>query len=122
MVGTFTRSPAARRQLKGLEATWAEPLNRNPKDRRWAIMPTLIEAFSRALKIVQGANCLARLAKRGNHVKIHYFSPHRLPAFCKAMNTSYADPPIINTHWSLKHEIHCGAILLPPSCRATAAT
>jgi hypothetical protein len=42
--------------------------------------------------------------------------------FCNVMNTSYADPPKLHKHWTLRREIHCVAVFLPPSCRASAAT
>jgi hypothetical protein len=38
------------------------------------------------------------------------------------VNTSYADPPKIHKRWILRREIDCVAVLLPPSCRASAAT
>jgi hypothetical protein len=42
--------------------------------------------------------------------------------FCNALNTSYADPPKIHNRWTLRREIHCVAVLLPPGIRASAAT
>jgi ABC-type enterobactin transport system permease subunit len=42
--------------------------------------------------------------------------------FCNMVNTSYADPPKLHKRWTLWSEIHCGAVLLSPSCRASAAT
>ena len=41
---------------------------------------------------------------------------------CNIMNTSYADPPKIHKRWSLSREIHCGAVLLSHSTRASAAS
>jgi hypothetical protein len=42
--------------------------------------------------------------------------------FCNSMNTSYPDPHKIHKRWALRREIHCVAVLLPPGCRASAAT
>ena len=42
--------------------------------------------------------------------------------FCNAMNTSYADPPMLHKRRTLRREIHCVATLLPTDCRASAAT
>ena len=47
--------------------------------------------------------------------------PPRRP-FCNIMNTSSADPPKMQKHWFLSHEIHCGAVLLTPVRRASAAS
>ena len=41
---------------------------------------------------------------------------------CNIVNTSYAHSPKIYKRWPLRREIDCGAVLLPPSCRASAAT
>jgi hypothetical protein len=41
---------------------------------------------------------------------------------CNNVNTSYADPPKMQLHWSLSHEIHCGAVLLSPGSRTSAAS
>jgi len=38
------------------------------------------------------------------------------------VNTSYADPLKIHQRWCLIREIHCVAVLLPPSCWASAAS
>jgi len=42
--------------------------------------------------------------------------------FCNIVNTSYADPPKMHLSSSLSREIHCGAVLLSPGSRASAAT
>jgi hypothetical protein len=41
---------------------------------------------------------------------------------CNIVNTSYADPPKLHKRWTLRREIDCVAVFLPPSCRASAAT
>jgi hypothetical protein len=41
---------------------------------------------------------------------------------CIKVNTSYADPPKMQQRLSLSHEIHCGAVLLSPGSRTSAAS
>ena len=58
-----------------------------------------------------------------NHASLCYFVSEVLPALlCNIVNTSYADPPKMHQRWPLNHEIHCGAVLLSPGSRASAAT
>jgi len=67
-------------------------------------------------------NCLARLIKKINLAKTHYCRLSGSQSFCNATNTSYADPPKIQQHWSLSRENHCGAVLLLPGSRARVAS
>jgi hypothetical protein len=63
------------------------------------------------------------VAKWINHASLCYFVSEVLPALlCNIVNTSYADPPKMHQRWPLNHEIHCGAVLLSPGSRASAAT
>jgi len=57
-----------------------------------------------------------------NLAKLHYYGFGRPGAFCNTTNTSYADPPKMHLSSSLSREIHCGALLLMPGSRASAAT
>jgi len=41
---------------------------------------------------------------------------------CNIVNSSYADPPKIHKRWTLRREIDCVAVILPPGRRASAAT
>ena len=41
---------------------------------------------------------------------------------CNMVNTSYADSPKFHKRWTLRREIDCGAVLLSPCTRASAAT
>ena len=47
--------------------------------------------------------------------------PPRHP-FCNIMSTSYADSPKMQLHWPFSREIHCGAVVLSPCTRASAAS
>jgi hypothetical protein len=58
-----------------------------------------------------------------NHASLYYCVAGLPPALlCNIVNTSYANPPKLHQRWPLKREIHCGAVLLSPSSRASAAT
>ena len=63
------------------------------------------------------------MAKWINQTTLWYYVSEVPPALlCDIMNTSYAGPPKMHQRWNLRCKIHCVAVLLPPSCRASAAT
>ena len=80
MVGTFTRSPVAEAAAQGPGGNLGRANKSEIEGSSMSNNACIDRGIFRALKIGRGANCLARLAKRANHARIHYFSPHRLPA------------------------------------------
>lgn len=72
-------------------------------------------------------NALGRIGKP-SHASLHrlkylrYYGSSHPGTLYNTLNTSYADPPKMQMRWSVKREIHCGAVLLAPFTRSRSAS